>query len=108
MNTRAAKKLTIFIDETDTLHGRPIYELVMEVCFRNRAAGATVFRGVSGYGSSRKFHSAKILELSTALPVKIEVIDSDELISRILPEISSIVTKGLIEVSDTVIIETRG
>ena len=108
MNTRAAKKLTIFIDETDRFHGRPIYELVMEICFRNRASGVSVFRGVAGYGGNRKFHTAKILELSTDLPVKIEVIESDELINRILPEISSIVTKGLIEVSDTVIIETRG
>jgi len=106
MNTRPARKITLYVDETDKSHGKPVYEAVMEICFRNQTAGASVFRGVAGYGSHRKFHTAKILELSTDLPVKIEIIESEEMINRILPEISAIVTKGLIEISDTTIIET--
>jgi len=108
MNTRPAKKLTVFVDETDKLHGKPIYEAVMEICFTNKTAGVSVFRGVAGYGSHRKFHTAKILELSTDLPVKIEIIETEEMINRILPEISAIVTKGLIEISDTTIVEAGG
>lgn len=106
MNIRPARKITIYLDESDKVHGKPIYEAVMEICFMNRAAGVSVFRGVAGYGGHRKFHTAKILELSTDLPVKIEIIECEEMINKILPNISAIVTKGLIEISDTTIIET--
>jgi len=105
MHTRPAKKLTIYVDETDKVKGRPVYEAVMEICFRNKAAGVSVFRGVAGYGGNRVFHTAKILELSTDLPVKIEIVESEGVIHRILPEITSVVTKGLIEISDTLMIE---
>jgi uncharacterized protein len=106
MNIRPARKITIYVDESDKSHGKPVYEAVMEICFTNKTAGVSVFRGVAGYGSHRKFHTAKILELSTDLPVKIEIVESEEMINRILPEISAIVTKGLIEMSDTTIVET--
>jgi PII-like signaling protein len=108
MNTRPAKKLTIYVDETDKIKGKPVYEAVMEIFFKNRAAGVSVFRGVAGYGGHRVFHTSKILELSTDLPVKIEAVESEELISKILPEITAVVVKGLIEISDTVIVENAG
>lgn len=66
---------------------------------------ASVFRGVAGYGSEGKLHTTKILELSTTLPVKIEVVDSEEMIKIIMAEITSVVGKGLIEVSDTNVIK---
>jgi PII-like signaling protein len=108
MKTRPAKKLTIYADETDKIKGKPVYEAVMEICYRNKAAGVSVFRGVAGYGRDRVFHTAKILELSTNLPVRIEIVESEEVIYNILPEITAIVTKGLIEISDTMIIEGAG
>jgi hypothetical protein len=64
----------------------------------------SVFRGVAGYGGDRVFHTSKILELSTSLPVKIEAVDSADAITKILPEITAVVTKGLIDISDTTII----
>jgi len=106
MKTRPAKKVTIYVEETDKLHGKPAYETVMEICFRNKVAGVSVFRGVAGYGGQRVFHTAKILELSTSLPVKIEIIDSEESVNRVLPEIAAVITKGLLEISDTTIVET--
>ncbi len=99
-----AKKLTIYIDETDKLHGRPVYEILLDVFFKRKIAGASVFRGMAGYGSDGKLHTAKILELSTTLPVKIEVVDSEQMINDVLPEVTSLVEKGLIEVSDTNVI----
>lgn len=101
-----AKKLSIYVDETDKIAGRPVYEAVMEICYRNRVSGVSVFRGVAGYGGHRIFHTSKILELSTCLPVKIETVDTEDVITRILPEISEIVVKGLIEISDTTIIKS--
>jgi hypothetical protein len=106
METRSAKKLTIYVDETDKVKGKPVYEAVMEICYRNKAAGVSVFRGVAGYGGRREFHTSKILELSTDLPVKIEIVESEELIRKIIPEITAIVTKGLIEISETTIVGT--
>lgn len=108
MKIRSAKKITIYADETDKVHGKPVYETVMEICYRNKIAGVSVFRGVAGYGGQRVFHTAKILELSTNLPVKIEIIDSEESINEVLPEITSLITKGLVEIGDTTIVEKNG
>jgi len=100
-----AKKLTIYVDEADKLHGKPIYEILLDIFFKRKIAGASVFRGVAGYGSDGVFHTAKMLELSTTLPVKIEAVDSEEMINDVLPDVISIVEKGLIEVSDTNVIK---
>lgn len=98
------KKMTIYLDETDRHGGKPLYEVLLELLYRNKIAGASVFRGVEGYGGDGVFHTAKILELSTSLPVKIEVVDTEARISAVLPEITQLVTKGLIELADTEII----
>jgi len=100
-----AKKLTVYVDESDKYKGRPVYEMLMDLFYKQKIAGVSVFRGVAGYGSDGVFHTSKMLELSTALPVKIEVVDSEEMISKVLPLISDIVEKGLIEVSDTTVIK---
>lgn len=101
----AAKRLTIYLDEADKLHGKPVYEVLLDIFFKRKIAGATVFRGIEGYGSDGVFHTAKMLELSTTLPVKIEVVDSEEMINDVLEDVTSIVEKGLIEVSDTTVIK---
>lgn len=101
----AAKKLTVYVDETDKYEGKPIYEALMDLFYKQKIAGVSVFRGVAGYGSDGVFHTSKMLELSTALPVKIEVVDSEEMISRVLPLVSDVVGKGLIEISDTLVIK---
>ena len=103
-----ARKLTIYVDETDKSGGKPVYEKLLDLFYKNKIAGASVFRGVAGYGSDGIFHTSKMLELSLGLPVKIEVVDSEEMISGILPQVSAIVEKGLIEVRDTLVIECGG
>lgn len=100
-----AKKLTIYVDETDKFHGKPVYEVLADLFFKNRISGVSVFRGIAGYGTDGVFHTSKMLELSTDLPVKIEVVDSEEMISRVLPEVEKIVVKGLVELSDTNVIK---
>lgn len=105
LSTGPAKKLTIYIDEADKIDGKPVYEVLLDIFYKRKIAGASVFRGIEGYGSDRVFHTAKILELSTTLPVKIEVVDSGEKIDSILLEITPMVHKGLITVSDTVVVK---
>lgn len=100
-----AKKLVIYVDETDKFDHKPVYEVLMNLFYKNKIAGVSVFRGVAGYGADRIFHTSKILELSTTMPLKIEVIDSEEMINKILPDIYNIVEKGLVEVNDTNIVK---
>ena len=100
-----AKKLTIYVDESDKFHGKPVYEVLLDIFAKKRIIGASVFRGVAGYGSDGVFHTAKILELSTSMPVKIEVVDSEEMINKVLPDVYHVVEKGLVEVADTSVIK---
>ncbi len=100
-----AKKLTVYVDESDKIGGMPAYEALINIFYRRKIAGVSVFRGVAGYGSDGVFHTSKMLELSTSLPVKIEVVDSEEMINSILPDIAGIVEKGLVEISDTYVVK---
>ena len=100
-----AKKLTIYVDEADKFHAKPVYEVLLDIFYKKKIAGASVFRGIEGYGSDGVFHNEKMLELSTSLPVKIEVVDSEEMINDVLEDVTSIVEKGLIDVSDTNVIK---
>jgi PII-like signaling protein len=100
-----AKKLTIYVDETDKFHGKPVYEVLLDIFFKKKIIGVSVFRGVAGYGSDGVFHTAKMLELSTSLPVKVEVVDSEEMINRVLPDVYHVVEKGLVEVADTNVVK---
>lgn len=100
-----AKKMTIYLDETDKFHGRPAYEVLLDLFLKKKIVGASVFRGVAGYGSDRVFHTAKMLELSTSMPVKIEVVDSEEVIDRIMPDVYQVVEKGLVEVTATTVVK---
>jgi uncharacterized protein len=103
-----AKKLTIYLDESERVHGKPVYEILLDLFFKRKISGASVFRGIEGYGHDRVFHTSKILELSTTLPVRVEVVDTGEKIDAILLEITPIVHKGLITVSDTQVIKCGG
>ena len=106
LKTGPAKRLIIYVDETERINGKPVYEVLLDIFFKRQVAGASVFRGIEGYGSTRVLHTAKILELSTTLPVRIEAVDTAEKIDTVLLEITPIVHKGLITVSDTVVVKS--
>lgn len=99
-----AKKLTIYVDESDRRGGKAVHEAVIDILYKRKIAGASVFRGIAGYGSDGVFHTAKILDLSSGLPVKIEAVDSEEMIESVLPDILEVVGKGLVEISDTTVL----
>lgn len=105
MEKGSARKLTIYVDENDMIGSRPVYEVVMDLFYKRRIAGVSVFRGVAGYGSDGVFHKAKVLDLSASLPIKIEAIDSEEMIEKVVEEVSEIVSRGLIEVSETTVLK---
>ncbi len=100
-----AKKLTVYVDESDKIGGKPVYEVLLNIFYKKKIAGVSVFRGVAGYGSDGIFHTSKMLELSTSLPVKIEAVDSEEMIKGVMPDVTDLVEKGLIEISDTYVMK---
>ena len=91
-----AKKLTVYLDETDKFHGKPVYEVLLDIFFKKKVMGVSVFRGIAGYGSEGVFHTSKMLELSSSMPVKIEVVESEEMINRVLPDVYHVVEKGMV------------
>ncbi|MBN1868747.1 DUF190 domain-containing protein [Candidatus Sumerlaeota bacterium] len=88
--------LRIFIGEADRFHGRPLYEAIVESARRKGLAGATVLRGLMGFGADSRMHTAHILRLSEDLPIVIEIVDSPERIEEFLPEIDSMIEEGLV------------
>lgn len=88
--------LRIFIGESGRYHGKPLYGHLLEMLKKEGLAGATVLRGINGFGKTSKIHTTSILRLSTDLPVVIEVIDKKENIEKIKPKLGEIITGGLI------------
>jgi PII-like signaling protein len=88
--------MRIFIGENDKYHGKPLYEALLER-FRERGlAGATVIRGVAGFGASSTMHTEKVLRLSLDLPLIIEVVETEETLNGILPDLDQMIGGGLI------------
>ena len=88
--TGEGKLLRIFVGESDRVHGRPLYEAIVHKAREAGLAGATVWRGIAGYGARSRIHTAKILRLSEDLPLVIEVVDSEEKIRNALPELDAL------------------
>ena len=88
--------LRIFIGESDRHDGKPLYEAIVLKARELHLAGATVLRGAMGFGKSSRLHTAKILRLSTDLPLVIEIVDSEEKINAFLPVLDGMMTGGLV------------
>ena len=88
--------MRIHIGESDRWHGKPLYQAIVELLRREKFSGATVLRGVGGYGSSSVYHTEKILRLSQDLPIVVEVVESNERIEGILPQLDEMIGGGLV------------
>jgi len=88
--------MRIHIGESDKWHGAPLTEAIVQLLRKENFSGATVLRGVAGFGGSSVYHTDKILRLSQDLPIVIEVIESQERIDAILPRLDEMITGGLI------------
>jgi hypothetical protein len=88
--------MRIHIGERDKFEGRPLYEAIV-LLFRQRGfAGATVFRGIMGFGASAGIHTEKVLRLSLDLPIVVECVESEENIQAVLPELDRMIGGGLV------------
>ncbi len=99
--------LRIFVGESDTRHGRPVYEVIVDKAKALDIAGATVIRGIMGYGVHRKVHTAKVLRLTEDIPVVIEVVDKEENLEKLLPFLDDIVKEGLVTMEPVSVIKYR-
>ncbi len=88
--------MRIYIGESDKYEGKPAYQAIVEVLRREKIRGATVLRGIMGYGAHSHPHTMNILRLSQDLPIVIEIVDSQENLVRVMPQIAKIAASGLI------------
>jgi PII-like signaling protein len=100
-----AKKLVIYVNTSQHYKSKPVYEAIVEFAHRHGCAGATVTKAVSGYGRSGKVHEAHLFSLTKDVPMRVEVVDSEQKINAMLPFIYDMVENGLIEVQDTKVIK---
>ena len=88
--------MRIHIGESDKWRGRPLHVAIVQLLRKEKFSGATVLRGVGGFGSSSVYHTDKLLRLSQDLPIVVEVVESTERIEEILPQLEDMVEAGLI------------
>lgn len=96
--------LRIFIGESDHWHGKPLYEAVVLKAREMHLAGATVLKGIMGYGASSRLHTTKLLRLSDDLPVIVEIVDTREKLDLLMPFLDEVIEDGLVTIENVHVI----
>ena len=99
--------LRVFIGETDSYKGKPLYEQIVLKARELNLVGATVVRGIMGFGADSRMHTAKILRLSEDLPIIIEIVDTEENLQKLQPFLDEAVEEGLITLEKVKVIKYR-
>jgi PII-like signaling protein len=100
MNFRAALRLTVVVDESSQAHHRPVYAEIVHRAHAAGLAGATVVRGIEGFGSTQRIHTSRLLSLSENLPVVVLIVDDPEKVRAFLPVLEEIVAGGIVTIED--------
>jgi PII-like signaling protein len=103
-----ALRLTVFVGEDDRHHHRPLYTEIVHRAHAAGLAGASVFRGIEGYGASSRIHTTRLLSLSDDLPVAVVIVDTAERIRAFLPALDELVTEGLVIIDPVEVIRYVG
>jgi len=101
LKTGPAKKVTMYLGEDVHRGHEPLYLAILNYLFAHSVSGATVIKGVAGFGAHHHLHTARILEMSENLPIKIEFVETDEGLERILPELLELAGDAIVDVQDT-------
>jgi len=99
--------LRIFIGESDRWEGLPLYEAIVRKAKSDGLAGATVLRGIMGFGANSRIHTSGILRLSEDLPIVIEIVDAREKIDRFASEIGGMIGEGMVTLEKAHVIHYR-
>jgi uncharacterized protein len=100
-----AKMLRIYFGEDDKWKDKPLYRAIVEKCRELDIAGATVLRGIAGYGASTLIHRSHLLSFSPDLPIMVSVIDEEDKIQKLIPHLDAMVDQGLIAMSSVEVIK---
>ncbi len=100
-----AVRVNIYIGESDRYQGKPLYMALLQFLKQEGAAGATVTRGLAGFGAHSRIHTATILDLSVDLPIRLEWVDQPRLVERLLPQVRQMVDAGLITVEEVDVVQ---
>jgi len=100
-----AKKVAIYVAEDQQYHGTSAYSAILDFLFFRGVSGATVTRGIAGFGSDHHLHTTRLVDLATHLPIKVEFIETAEKAEELLPKLQTMAGTGLIEVQDTTIVK---
>ncbi|MFF1720898.1 DUF190 domain-containing protein [Streptomyces sviceus] len=106
--TGNALRLTVYIGENDTWHHKPLYAEIVHRAHAAGLAGASVFRGIEGFGASSLIHTSRLLSLSEDLPVAVVIVDTEPLVREFLPQLDELVTEGLVTLDDCEVIRYVG
>ena len=101
------KLLRIFIGESDRWQGEPLFEAIVRKVREAGGAGATVLRGIEGFGAHSRIHTARILRLSSDLPIVVEIVDTAERIDALLPALDEMVEDGLVTIETVHVLRYR-
>lgn len=97
----------IYIGENDRWQGKPLYQAIVELLRERGIAGATVLRGIEGFGAKARLHTTRLLRLSEDLPILVEIVDREEHLRAMLPELDDMVADGLITLERVEVIAYR-
>ncbi len=103
-----AVRLTIFIGEDDQWHHKPLYHEIVHRAHKAGLAGASVLRGVEGFGASSRIHTTRLLSLTEDLPLAVIIIDAEERIRAFLPQLDELVSEGLVIIDPVEVIRYVG
>lgn len=102
------KRLTIFLGESDRHGHTPLATEIVQRAHRAGLAGASVFRGIEGYGASNHIHTTRILSLSDDLPIAVVIVDREEAIQAFLPQLDELIEEGLVILDDVEVVKYAG
>lgn len=97
----------IFISEKEKIKGQLLYEYVVEKCKELGIAGATVIKGIMGYGADKRVHAAKFVDIMDDMPVIVEIIDTEDKISKLKPHLDEVLNKGFITIEKVHVVRYR-
>ena len=103
-----AARLTIFLGEDDTWHHKPLYHETVSRAHHAGLAGASVLRGIEGYGASSRIHTSRLLSLSEDLPLVVIIVDQEDRIRAFLPQLDELVEEGLVIIDPVEVIRYVG
>lgn len=104
LSSGKAVKVNLYLSDGAKHHGVPVYTSLLDFLFHSGVYGATVMKGIAGFGSTHRIHSAHILEISDHLPIKIEFVETREKVEELLPELEKRTGSGIIEIQETTVV----